>query len=104
MSNLTLKANPTSFEAAVKALGNKDTVTIGHNTKLVREGENIYATYHDNQIVEYSKDGVMATWAGWATPTTANRLNKLTNGRFNISKREPHVNGEKVSSYDWIKV
>lgn len=104
MSNLTLKHNPKSYEAAEAALGNRSSLTIGHNTKLVREDGTIFATYHDNRIVEYAPDGVHATWAGWATTTTANRLNKLTDGSFNIRQREPHMNGKPVGYREWLKV
>jgi hypothetical protein len=104
MSNLSLKFNPKSFAEAVAALDGRDERVIGHNTKLVRRGNHIAATYHNNAIVQYSPDGVYASWAGWATTTTATRLNKLTDARFNIKQFEPHVNGEPVSSRDWTKV
>jgi hypothetical protein len=104
MSNLTLKHQPRTFEEAAKVLGSKDQVTIGHNTHLKAGDGVIYATYHHNEIVEYSPDGVMASWAGWTTNTTANRLNKLTNGRFNIKQREPHLNGQPVDSSTWLMV
>jgi hypothetical protein len=96
---------PLSYSQAADALGSKSRRTIGHNTELVRNGETeIVATYHGNKIVRYSKDGVFASWAGWATSTTRDRLNQLTTGRFNIKNREPHVNGEPVSAYDWVEI
>lgn len=105
MSNLSLKANPNSYEAAVQALGDRETVTIGHNTKLERNGAGeIVATYHGNPIVSYTPAGVWATWAGWTTSTTATRLNKLAPARFNIKKFEPQINGENVAASDWLKV
>lgn len=105
MSNLSLKHNPKSFAAAEAVLGTRDEIIIGHNTRLVRHANGaIYATYHHNEIVEYSPDGVQASWAGWATTTTAIRLNKLTDASFNIKQREPHINGERVDSTDWVKV
>lgn len=107
MSNLKLKHNPTSYLEAEKALGNRESMTIGHNTKLERNGMvsgEIVATYHNNPIVSYTLGGVWASWAGWTTQTTASRLNKLTNGAFNIKAREPMVNGKRVDSTDWVKV
>lgn len=104
MSNLKLKHNPKSYEQAAAILGSRDQIVIGHNTHLKAGDGVIYATYHHNEIVEYSPDGVLATWAGWTTQTTANRLNKLTDGRFNIKQYTAHVNGEPVSSRDWVSV
>lgn len=104
MSNLSLKHSPKTFEQAEQALGGRDSLIIGHNTRLQRGDGVIYATYHHNEIVEYAPSGVMASWAGWATSTTANRLNKLTHGSFNIKQRSPHVNGERVDSTDWVRV
>jgi len=105
MSNLTLKHSPKSYEAALKVLDGRESMTIGHNTRLEAGGHgDIHATYHGNKIVSYSDEGVYASWAGWSTSTTANRLNKLTDGSFNIKGREPHVNGQRVDSTDWVKV
>ena len=106
MSNLTLSPAPLTFQQAVDALGGRDSRKIGHNTLLERRGAEVVATYHNNDIVRYSADGVFASWAGWATSTTSNRLNKLTQGRFNIKNREPQVNGVTVegSWSDWHKV
>lgn len=105
MSNLKLKFNPKTYAEAVEALGYRDERVIGHNTKLVQSGNHeITATYHDNDIVRYSPDGVHASWAGWASTTTATRLNKLTDASFNIKQFEPHINGERVDSTDWVKV
>lgn len=105
MSNLTLKANPKSYAEAVAALGTKTEAVIGHNTKLVKGDGEILATYHGNPIVSYSADGdVFASWAGWATSTTTNRLNKLAPGAFRIQQRQANLNGETVDSYGWHKV
>lgn len=104
MSNLSLKANPKSYAEAEAALNGRNEVTIGHNTRLVRKDDTIYATYHHNEIVEYSRDGVYASWAGWATNTTTNRLNKLAPGSFRIQQRGANLNGEAVDSSAWHKV
>lgn len=105
MSNLTLKHNPNNYAEAVAVLGNRESITIGHNTKLERNStDEIVATYHGNAIVSYTPAEVMATWAGWTTSTTANRLNKLTPARFNIKNRTAHVNGKPVDSGAWVTV
>lgn len=101
----TLSPAPLSYSQAADALGSKTERKIGHNTKLIRTNETtIVATYHDNAIVEYTPDAVMASWAGWGTSTTRDRLNKLTTGRFNIKNRRPHINGVEVSPYDWHEI
>lgn len=105
MSNLKLKFTPQSFEAAMNVLDGRDSMVIGHNTRL-EAGHNgeVYATYHGNRIVRYSPMAVEASWAGWASNTTTNRLNMLTPGRFNIKNFTPHLNGEPVDSRGWHKV
>src|SRR5213592_2319964 len=106
MSNLKLKATPKSFEDASAVLGKRDEVVIGYATKLERLNDgNVYATHHGNLIVRYEATGdVFASWAGWASPTTTNRLNKLAPGSFRIQQREPNLNGVTVSSLGWHKV
>lgn len=102
----TLKFTPKSFEEAEKALGFRDRMVIGHKTELHREdGNTIVATCFGNKIVRYSPEGVSVSWAGWATTTTANRLNQLAPARFNIKNREPQINGETVEDWSgWVKV
>jgi hypothetical protein len=105
MSNLKLKFTPQSFEAAVATLGSKSEMAIGHNTRLELSYDgSVYATYHGNRIVRYSPDGVEASWAGWTSNTTTNRLNMLAPARFNIKNFTPHLNGEPVASSGWHKV
>jgi hypothetical protein len=101
-----LKFSPKSYEEAAKVLGFRDSIVIGHNTELHRqEDESIVATYHGNKIVRYSREGVYATYAGWATSTTTNRLNQLAPARFNIKNREPQINGETLEDWSgWVKV
>jgi hypothetical protein len=105
MSNLSLKAAPSNYAEAMKALGGKDSKVIGHNTRLEYSNGDVYATYHGNAIVRYDSDGsVWASWAGWTTTTTATRLNKLAPARFNIKNRTAQINGEDVDSREWVKV
>lgn len=101
-----LKHTPQSYEAAAKLLGFRDSMVIGHNTELHRESEDaIVATYHGNRIVRYTQEGVYASYAGWATSTTTNRLNQLAPARFNIKNREPQINGETLEDWSgWVKV
>ena len=106
MSNLKLKFTPQSFEAAMRTLDGKQAMSIGHNTRLELDsftGE-VFATYHGNRIVCYSPEGVEASWAGWTSNTTTNRLNMLAPARFNIKNFTAHLNGEPVESSGWHKV
>lgn len=95
---------PLSYSQAKDALGNKSRRTIGHNTELIQNADGIYALYHGNKIVRYTENGVFATWAGWGTATTRDRLNQLTTGRFNIKDRRPHTNGKEVDPYAWVEI
>jgi hypothetical protein len=101
-----LKFTPQSHEDAAKALGFRDSLVIGHNTELRRLGDgSIVATYHGNSIVRYTTEGVFATYAGWATSTTTNRLNQLAPARFNIKNRQPQINGKTLEDWsEWVKV
>jgi hypothetical protein len=77
-----LKFTPQSHEEAAKVLSFRDSLIIGHTT-----------------------EGVFATYAGWATSTTTNRLNQLAPARFNIKNREPQINGKTLEDWsEWVKV
>lgn len=102
MANLT--HTPRNFGQADKALGARNTRVIGNNTKLERRGGSIFATLHGNDIVEYTEDVTFATWAGYASSTTRDRLNQLTNATFNIKNFTPHMNGQPVGAYERYEV
>lgn len=105
MSNLKLKHTPQSYDEALKVLDGRESMVIGHNTRLEASGHgDIHATYHGNKIVSYSDEGVYVSWAGWTSNTTTNRLNMLAPARFNIKNFTPHLNGEPVDSSGWHKV
>lgn len=96
---------PLSYSQAADALGSKSEMKIGHNTKLYRVApDTIRASYHDNDIVEYTPEAVYATWAGWASSTTRDRLNKLTTAQFNIKQFGAYMNGKPVDPYTWNEV
>lgn len=100
----TLTHTPRNFGQADKALGSRSTRVIGNNTKLERRDGSIIATLHGNTIVEYTEDVTFATWAGYTSSTTRDRLNQLTNASFNIRQFTPHMNGQPVDSYGKYEV
>jgi hypothetical protein len=95
---------PLTYSQAQDALGSKSRRTIGHNTELINNADGIYVLYHGNKIVRYTPEGVFASWAGWETSTTRDRLNQLTTGRFNIKDRSAHINGQQVDPYEWHEI
>jgi hypothetical protein len=100
-----LEIRPTDFDSATKALNGRSSRRIGNNTELRKTScGNVVATLHGHEIVEWTPEGTYATWAGYATSTTRDRLNQLAPGRFNIKDREPRYNGLPVSSREWIRV
>lgn len=65
----------TDFAGLDKVLANRDARTIGHNTAARRDDGDIVVSLHGNDIVRLSPDGsVAATFAGWPTVTTADRI------------------------------
>ena len=103
MSNLKLKFQPRSFGEAFATLAGRKELQIGDNTRLVQDGDEIYATYHGNRIVRYGQHEVAVSFAGWATVTTANRINKLSRAAAQIRKGEPVINGQTLSDWEaWV--
>lgn len=106
MANLT--ATPKNLTDAIAALKGKDRVKIGHNTELLVEvtpkGRSVVATLHGNKIVRYTLDGTYASWAGWVTTTTADRLRQLTGLPANIRKGEAYLDGEETPASGWVKL
>lgn len=106
MANLT--ATPANLTEAIAALKGKDRVKIGHNTELVVEvtpkGRSVAATLHGNKIVRYTLDGTYASWAGWVTTTTADRLRQLAHIPANIRKGEAYLDGEEAPAFGWVKL
>jgi hypothetical protein len=58
---------------------------------------------HGNAIVKRDPSGlVMATLAGWNTPTTRERVNGITGMNFHQVDFEPCLDGEAISATDWL--
>lgn len=101
----TLAATPKDYSEALEALQGKASRKIGNNTYLEDGGPYIAATLHGHTIVRYWKDGrVEASWQGYGTSTTRDRLNQLTRGRWQIRQFATCLNGSEVDAYTWHAV
>jgi hypothetical protein len=71
------------------------------NTKT--DGQTVWL--HGNAIVKRDPSGlVMATLAGWNTPTTRERVNGITGLGIHQSNFVPMLNNQEIDSFDWISV
>jgi hypothetical protein len=60
---------------------------------------------HGNEIVKRDPSGlVMATLAGWNTPTTRERVNGITGMNFHQNNFAPMLDGNEVDPTDWFAV
>ena len=66
------------------------------------DGENVWL--HGNLIIKRDGKDVMATLAGWNTPTTRERVNGITGLSFHQVDFEAMLDGESVGTRDWISV
>ncbi len=83
-----------------QAFERRESKTIG-NTKT--DGNTVWL--HGNAIVKRGFDGlVIASLAGWNTPTTIERVNGITGLGFYQKNREPMLNGHIINSSDWFAV
>jgi len=58
---------------------------------------------HGNEIVKRDPSGlVMATLAGWNTPTTRERVNGITGLGIHQKNFSPMLNGSEIDAFDWI--
>jgi len=65
------------------------------------DGKSVFL--HGNEIIKRDASGlVMATLAGWNTPTTRERINGITGLGIYQKNFVPMLNGQEVDSYDWL--
>lgn len=58
---------------------------------------------HGNEIIKRDASGlVMATLAGWNTPTTRERVNGITGLGIYQKNFVPMLNGQEIDEYDWV--
>lgn len=102
MAQLTV--SPTNLSEARAALAGWSSVKIGNNTELRDLGTHVVATLHGHHIVRYTEEAVEATFAGYVTKTTADRLNGLVSVPCNIKGGEGYIDGEEVMASEWVQV
>lgn len=69
------------------------------NTKT--DGTSVFL--HGNEIIKRDPSGlVMATLAGWNTPTTRERINGITGLGIYQKNFAPMLNGQEIDEYDWV--
>tara|TARA_A200000159_G_C6997939_1_gene204438 strand:- start:89 stop:403 length:315 start_codon:yes stop_codon:yes gene_type:complete len=72
--------------------------TIGNTST---DGESVWL--HGNKIVTRDKSGmVIATLAGWNTPTTRERVNGITGMNFHQVNFEARLNGHEIDPFAWF--
>ena len=66
------------------------------------DGQSVWL--HGNEIVRREGNKVLATLAGWNTPTTRERVNGVTGAGFHQVNFEAFLNGKPVSDREWIVI
>jgi hypothetical protein len=85
-------------ELIKKAFEQGTSLKIG-NTRT--DGTSVFL--HGNEIVKRENSGlVIATLAGWNTPTTRERVNGITGLGIHQKNFKPMLNGSEIDSFDWI--
>mgnify|MGYP001564422084 CR=1 FL=1 len=65
------------------------------------DGKSVFL--HGNEIIKRDASGlVMATLAGWNTPTTRERINGITGLGIYQKNFTPMLNGQEIDSSDWL--
>ena len=59
---------------------------------------------HGNKIIKVEDGEVFATFAGWHTRTTQDRLNGITDGHFHTHKFQPFFNDQRIHDDEWVFV
>ena len=85
-------------EQIKEAFEQGESKTVG-NTRT--DGTSVFL--HGNEIVRRDVSGlVLATLAGWNTPTTRERVNGITGMGFHQVNHRACLNGEPIDSSDWF--
>ena len=83
-----------------EAFESKKAKTIGNTST---DGESVWL--HGNKIVTRDASGlVLASLAGWNTPTTRERVNGITGMNFHQNNFAPMLNGSEIDPSDWFAV
>ena len=67
------------------------------------DGNNVWL--YGYKIIKRTPDGlIQASWAGWPTATTRERLKNIADADCSIKGGEPLMNNEVVNPHDWYAV
>ena len=92
MRKVTQQIKEAFEQRKAKTIGNTNT-----------DGESVWL--HGNKIVTRDASGVvMATLAGWNTPTTRERINGILDVGVHQVNFEPVLNGHTIDASDWFAV
>jgi len=81
---------PRTYAEIDAYLGSRRARTIAHNTTAERADEHIIVRLHGNEIARLCPRSVSVSDAGWRTPTTKDRLNRIL---------APY--GARIAQCDW---
>lgn len=101
-----------NYKTADRALGDKNSKTIGNNTELVRRNDgSIVVELHGHGIVKYLPEHhgrIRLSSAGYRTSTTKDRINRYTPSNVSVVQRQGvwylKENSRKQEFYDGIEV
>lgn len=91
----------TNWNNANARLGNKDRVSIGYATELVRssDGKTIALAHHGSGIVFMTEaNDYQVTMAGWDSDTTRRRIDQYVRARFSGNVSLSRINGRTAIS------
>jgi hypothetical protein len=70
------------------ALGSRSTVTLAHNTKAHRDGDDVAISLHGHLIVIlHADDAVSVRHAGWPTVTTFDRIKRFVPAGWGVTRQ-----------------
>lgn len=74
------------------------------NTQVNRRIDGVELTLHGHTIAKNTSEGLHINLCGWNTNTTRERLNGLQGVRLHTKKGQAFLNGNPISSCEWVKV
>jgi|11_taG_2_1085331.scaffolds.fasta_scaffold18207_4 hypothetical protein len=73
------------------------------HSNTTTDGNNVWLYGH--KIIKRTADGlIQASWAGYPTATTAERLRNITDADFRRKGGDVLLNNEVINPYDWYAI